>query len=112
MNKPTNDTIAMGMRIQQSRKTANLTQIQFAEKIGVSTQYISDLERGVVGCSVPTLIKICDELDVSADFILRGRISNIHNTVGLLARFYDLPPQEQKLMVEGFNLLHKAFSMK
>lgn len=112
MNKPTNDTIAMGMRIQQSRKAAKFTQIQFSEKIGVSTQYISDLERGVVGCSVSTLIKICDVLDVSADFILRGREPVVPNAVGLYARFLDLPSQEQKLMEEGFNLLHKAFTMK
>ena len=79
MNEATDTTIAMGMRIQKMRKAARLTQMQFAEKIGVSTQYISDLERGVVGCSVPTLIKICDTLEVSSDFILKGQNPIPHN---------------------------------
>lgn len=43
MNEPNENTTAMGLRIQQARKAANFTQMQFAEKIGVSTQYISDL---------------------------------------------------------------------
>ena len=73
MHEANEQTIAMGRRIQRSRKAAKLTQMQFSEKIGVSPQYVSDLERGLVGCSVSTLIKMCDVLDVSADFILRGQ---------------------------------------
>lgn len=112
MNEPNENTLAMGMRIQQARKTANLTQMQFAEKIGVSTQYISDLERGIVGCSTATLIKICDTLSVSADYILRGHEPTFQKPLNLSDRFRDLSPQEQALVVEGFNLLNKAFSLK
>ncbi len=103
---------AMGKRIQQTRKAAHLTQMRFAEKIDVSTQYVSDLERGIVGCSVPTLLKICDVLDVSADLILRGREPGSQKPPTISEQFSDLSPAEQELMEEGFELLKKALSLK
>lgn len=63
---------SIGSRIQLIRKKSSLTQMAFAEMIGVSTQYISDLERGVVGASVSTIVKISDTLNVPTDYILRG----------------------------------------
>ncbi len=112
MNEATENSIAMGMRIQKSRKTAKLTQMQFAEKIGVSTQYVSDLERGVVGCSVPTLIKICDTLEVSSDYILKGHNPICRTPLNLFDQFSNLSDQQQELMEEGFHLLSRAFSLK
>ena len=49
-----------------------LTQEQFAERIDVSPQYVSDLERGVVGVSIATLKRVCTVLSVSSDQILFG----------------------------------------
>ena len=43
--------IQIGEQIRLAREQAELTQEQFAERIEVSPQYISDLERGVVGIS-------------------------------------------------------------
>ena len=102
MNEPNENTTAMGLRIQQARKAANFTQMQFAEKIGVSTQYISDLERGVVGCSTTTLVKICDTLAVSADYSL----------LNMYKKFLNLSPQAKELAEESFKLLDKALSLK
>ena len=42
--------IQIGEQIRLAREQAKLTQEQFAERIEVSPQYISDLERGVVVC--------------------------------------------------------------
>lgn len=103
---------AMGRRIQKARKAARMTQMKFAEKIDVSTQYVSDLERGIVGCSVATLLKICDVLEVSADFLLMGQKADSPNFPTLAKEFSDLSPKEQKLVEEGFALLKKAFSLK
>ena len=36
----------IGKRIQKIRKSKGYTQQQFAEKIGLSTNYLSDIERG------------------------------------------------------------------
>ena len=55
------------------RKQYSFTQEQLAEAIDVSPQYISDLERGVVGISIPTLKRLCTHLEVSSDRILFDR---------------------------------------
>ncbi len=62
--------IQIGERIKAARERARLTQEQLAEKIEVSPQYISDLERGVVGISIPTLTRLCVVAGVSSDQIL------------------------------------------
>ena len=64
--------VELGERIRQARNCAKVTQERLAEMIEVSPQYISDLERGVVGLSVATLRSICVALHVDSDFILFG----------------------------------------
>lgn len=64
--------IDIGEQIKFAREQLKLTQEQFAEKIEVSPQYVSDLERGVVGISVATLKRACIVLGVSADQLLFG----------------------------------------
>ena len=64
--------IQIGEQIKTAREQAKLTQEQLAERVDVSPQYISDLERGVVGISIPTLKRVCTTLGVSSDQILFG----------------------------------------
>ena len=64
--------IKVGEQVKKAREEAKLTQEQLAERIEVSPQYISDLERGVVGVSIQTLKTLCIELCVSSDRILFG----------------------------------------
>lgn len=68
--------IQIGERIRAAREQSHFTQEQLAEKIEVSPQYISDLERGVVGISIPTLKKACISMGVSSDQILFGTPSD------------------------------------
>lgn len=71
--------IQIGEQIRLAREQAKLTQEQFAERIEVSPQYISDLERGVVGISIPTLKRACIALGTSSDRILFGTASESRN---------------------------------
>ena len=71
--------IQIGEQVRIAREQAKLTQEQFAERIEVSPQYISDLERGVVGISIPTLKRACVALGVSSDQILFGAVSENRN---------------------------------
>lgn len=64
--------VQIGERIKEARENAKLTQEQLAERVNVSPQYVSDLERGVVGVSISTLKRICSSLGVSSDQILFG----------------------------------------
>jgi len=65
--------IQIGERVKSAREQAGRTQEQLAEAIEVSPQYISDLERGVVGISIPTLKRLCTVLAISSDQILFDR---------------------------------------
>lgn len=63
---------AMGHRIMVRRKSLRMTQEELAEKLGVSTQMISNLELGKKAIRPENLAKVCDVLGLSADFILTG----------------------------------------
>ena len=79
MRKKKEINIQIGEQIRIAREQAKLTQEQFAERIEVSPQYISDLERGVVGISIPTLKRACIVLGATSDQILFGTISGNRN---------------------------------
>ncbi len=103
--------IHIGERIQKSRELSGYTQEKLAEKVGVSIQYISDLERGVVGTSVPTLIKICNTLCASSDYILMGK-SGEKNIPCVTDRLQHLSPEELRIIEDGINLMIEAFQIR
>lgn len=65
--------VQIGEQIKAARERVGMTQEKLAERIEVSPQYLSDLERGVVGVSISTLKKICFALGVSSDQIIFGK---------------------------------------
>lgn len=75
--------VQIGEQIKLARESAKLTQEQFAEQIDVSPQYVSDVERGVVGVSISTLKRICLTLCISSDQLLFGKKSD--NRTAILA---------------------------
>ena len=68
--------IEIGEHIKAAREHAKITQEVLAERIDVSPQFISNLERGIVGVSLSTLKNICNVLNTSADCILFGAADN------------------------------------
>lgn len=62
----------MGQRIMVRRKSLRMTQEELAERLGVSTQMISNLELGKKAIRPENLAKVCEVLELSADFVLTG----------------------------------------
>lgn len=62
----------MGQRIMVRRKALRMTQEELAEKLGVSTQMISNLELGKKAIRPDNLAKVCEALELSSDFVLTG----------------------------------------
>lgn len=60
----------LGNRIRKIRKEKYLTQFTLAEEIGVSPNFLGDVERGVKSPSLETIVCIANVLDVSLDFLL------------------------------------------
>ena len=62
----------IGARIRKHREYMGYTREQFAELLGVSPKFCSDIETGVKGMSLQTLCKIAGLLRLSTDYILFG----------------------------------------
>ena len=62
----------MNKRIYNVRKAMQLTQDEFADAIGVSKNYVWQLEKGERNPSKKTLLLICKTFHVSKDWLFDG----------------------------------------
>ena len=67
------DYRAMGVRVLLRRRELKITQEQLAERVGVSCSFIGHIERAEKKPSVETVVALCDSLDITADYLLRGQ---------------------------------------
>ena len=65
----TEDAI-LGQRLQECRIAANVTQKVIAEEAGLTTHYISAIERRVHKCNARTLIAYAKKCNVSLDYLV------------------------------------------
>lgn len=79
MNKKrdTYDRITVGKRIHQKRIQLGLSQDELAVRINRATKYCSDIERGMCGMSIETMLSISKALDMSLDYMMFGEVSEI-----------------------------------
>lgn len=93
--------LEMGARIREIRKQTGLTSEKLAEAIGISNQFLCDVERGKKSLSNTNFAKMCKLLNVSADYIFFGTKENesrkrIHDFVDSIGEAY-LPMVEQSI---------------
>lgn len=65
----------IGKRLYKRRKQLCMTQDELAERTGVTGQTISTAELGKKAMRADTIIRVCNALDISADYLLFGHIS-------------------------------------
>lgn len=65
---------SVGRQIQRIRKERKLTQQEFSEMVGISTNYLSDVERGKKSIRLEKLVLIMNELQCSADELFMDKI--------------------------------------
>jgi transcriptional regulator with XRE-family HTH domain len=99
----------IGARCKQARVASGLTQEKLAERLNVSTQYLSDMERGVVGMSLLTLTDLSDQLSVTTDFLLKESSVDGPNRVQVGARTLILNDREYELLENIINTTMQAF---
>ena len=103
--------VEVGANIKAMREIVGLTQEQLSEKIGIGVKSLSAIERGVVGVSLSTMRKICEELSVSSDALLfgareQGDISDIISCVQCMTL------EQQALTRDMLRVMVAAFSAK
>ncbi len=77
----------LGENIKSIRKKAKYTQEDFSEKLGITPQFLSSVERGINGISLTTAIKIIKITHCSPMSLFKGivEISSIEDKYELLA---------------------------
>ena len=73
------DQIKIGRFIAQRRKSANLTQLQLAEKLGITDKAISKWERGITMPDTAIMLELCDILGISVNELLCGEKIDMEN---------------------------------
>ena len=91
------DLVEIGKRIQGRRKQMGLTQEQLADKMDVSIQMVSNLERGNKSIRIENLIKLSEILNISTDYILTGK-ETAEDMQGLTEQMASLSQKERKMM--------------
>ena len=99
----------IGKRIKEQREALGLTQEQFAEKIGVTTNYISTVERGASFPRCEKLILLLNGLETSADAIFCGVLdhSSEYRASYLSAQLEKLADDDKKRILEMVELMVK-----
>ena len=73
------DYASIGQRIAKRRKQIDMKQNVLADKLNISNNYLSGIERGKEKPSLEILVKICNALQVTPDYLLMGNMYS--NTV-------------------------------
>ena len=87
----------IGGRINARRKELGLTQEMLAEQMEVSVQMISNLELGKKAIRPENLVKLCEVLNVSADYVLRG-LRTEFETADFMKKYTRLSVENQQLL--------------
>ncbi len=98
----------IGENIRRERVKAGYTQEKFSELIGIGPKSLSAVERGAVGISMLTLIRIVNILNISAGSILFE--NQTENDVSFITEKLErLTPEELKIAESMLLKLIEAF---
>lgn len=101
-----NNLKSIGHNIQLARRKKGYTQEVLAEKCNVSAKYISAVETGISAGSIPLIIDICNNLDISPNYIFNGVLvfdklkDNINTIEPETLIYYEKLKQENKEYVK------------
>ena len=71
--------IKIGKFIADCRKQVNLTQMQLAEKLGITDKAVSKWERGIAMPDTSIMLELCDILHISVNELLCGEKISMEN---------------------------------
>ena len=74
------DQLKIGKFIAECRKQKQLTQLQLADKLGITDKAISKWERGIAMPDTSIMLELCDILCISVNELLDGERINMENS--------------------------------
>ena len=106
MDKYTLDKENMGLRIRAAREAKGWTRERLAEEIGVSVNSMACVELGKNGMRLENLSRICELLDLNADYVLFGTPPAPAQELGAMLR--DRDPHTVRVAAETLRALLNA----
>lgn len=103
--------ILVGNNIKRERLKAGYTQEKFSELVGIGTKSLSAIERGTVGVSLTTLLKICKVLSISSNSLLFENTPK-NDIQSITERLERLTPEQFEIANEILCKVIEAFSTK
>ena len=101
------DTQKVGKRIQEVRKSRRLTQADLAQRVDLSTKYISNVERGFKTPKLNTFVAIANALQCDADLLLADVLDvTTGQESGLISKkLAALPVEEQRRILHVLEVM-------
>ncbi len=100
------DYVALGREIKKSREKKQITQEKLAEKVGLSSTHISNIETAHTKVSLSALVLIANELGESVDDLLANSLHLSKDSASLTGCF---TAEEIRIMNEVMSTLKSAF---
>ena len=72
MAKKLNESI--GGRLRAYRESLGMNRESFSEQVGLSPQFLAEAENGKKGLSAESIYKICSNSELSADYLVLGKV--------------------------------------
>ena len=104
------DFQTLGKQIKKYRVLKGLRQSDLAELIFSTTNTISRIEIGGIGCSLENLLRIADALEVSPDALLFGNFNPMYSR--FYPYFWDMKEEILRKMEENLSDIFKEISSK
>lgn len=73
------DQIKIGRFIAERRKQVNLTQLQLADKLGLTDKAVSKWERGIAMPDSSIMLELCGILGITVNDLLNGEVVSMEN---------------------------------
>ncbi len=101
------DNKLIGHRIKEIRENRGYTQEQLAEKLNLSVQHVSVIERGVKSPRLDTFIRIANILEINADYLLKDvlRVSSQLMSNELYDMLSQVSEKEKRRILEVVQVL-------
>lgn len=105
------DKIKIGKIMKSVRKSRGLTQEQVAEKLGLASRYISDIERDKTKGSLDTLVRLCNIYHITPTYVLKEYLNTSDYREDIqLVDFYRLSKKEKQLVLKLIEFMNSTKS--
>ena len=102
----------IGRRISARRRQMNIKQNVLAERVGLSNNYLSGIERGKECPTLAVFIRICNELKVTPDYLIMGSMHLNGAPQNLTDNYRLCSEEDQKLLISISELFVERNSKK